>query len=51
MGDHRDNSFDSRYWGFAERRSILGRATAVVVSVDLEHRYRPRWQRFFTALP
>jgi signal peptidase I len=51
MGDHRDNSFDSRYWGFAERRSILGRATAVVVSVDLEHQYRPRWQRFFTALP
>jgi signal peptidase I len=51
MGDHRDNSFDSRYWGFAERQSIIGRAVAVVLSVDLDHSYRPRWQRFFTALP
>jgi signal peptidase I len=51
MGDHRDNSFDSRYWGFAERQSIVGRAMAVVLSVDLDHSYRPRWQRFFTRLP
>jgi signal peptidase I len=51
MGDHRDNSFDSRYWGFAERRRIIGRAVAVVLSVDLDHGYRPRWQRFFTRLP
>jgi signal peptidase I len=51
MGDHRDNSFDSRYWGFAERQRIIGRAVAVVLSLDLEHGYRPRWQRFFTSLP
>jgi signal peptidase I len=51
MGDHRDNSFDSRYWGFADRQSIIGRAVAVVLSVDLDHSYRPRWQRFFTSLP
>jgi signal peptidase I len=50
MGDHRDNSFDSRFWGFAERRVIVGRASAVVLSVDLEARYRPRWHRFFLAL-
>jgi signal peptidase I len=51
MGDHRDNSFDSRYWGFAERQRIIGRAMAVALSVDPEHSYRPRWQRFFTSLP
>ena len=51
MGDHRDDSFDSRYWGFAERERILGRAVAVVMSVDVENGYRPRWQRFFTSLP
>jgi len=50
MGDHRDNSFDSRYWGFAERRRIIGRAVAVVLSVDADRGYRPRWQRFFTPL-
>ncbi len=51
MGDHRDNSFDSRYWGFAERQRIIGRALGVALSVDPEHSYRPRWQRFFTPLP
>jgi signal peptidase I len=50
MGDHRDNSFDSRFWGVASRRVIVGRASAVVLSLDLEARYRPRWRRFFLAL-
>ena len=50
MGDHRDNSFDSRFWGFADRKVIVGRASAVVLSLDLEARYRPRWRRFFLSL-
>jgi signal peptidase I len=50
MGDNRDNSADSRYIGFVERRLIVGRATAIVISLDINHHYHPRWQRFFTDL-
>ena len=50
MGDNRDNSADSRYFGFVARRSILGKANGVVISLDLDHHYRPRWKRFFTKL-
>jgi signal peptidase I len=49
VGDHRDDSFDSRYWGFAPRERIIGRATAVVFSVDWPQ-VRPRWPRFLTPL-
>ncbi|MBI3417981.1 MAG: signal peptidase I [Verrucomicrobia bacterium] len=51
MGDNRDNSRDSRYFGCVSREKILGRATAVVVSGDPKKFYRPRWERFFSALP
>jgi signal peptidase I len=50
MGDNRDNSADSRYFGFVDRKEILGRATAIVISLDLQHYYQPRWPRFFTKL-
>jgi signal peptidase I len=50
MGDNRDDSLDSRYIGFVKRDRILGRATAVVASVDPSHHYRPRWDRFFSSL-
>ena len=50
MGDNRDNSFDSRYFGCVERKRIVGRATAVALSFDRENCWFPRWQRFFTAL-
>ncbi|MBI3849363.1 MAG: signal peptidase I [Verrucomicrobia bacterium] len=51
MGDNRDNSFDSRFYGCVERKRIVGRASAVVISLDHEDYYLPRWHRFFTGLP
>jgi signal peptidase I len=50
MGDNRDNSFDSRFFGFVPRSEILGRATRIVASVDPERSFRPRFERFLKAL-
>ena len=51
MGDNRDNSSDSRFYGFVDRDQIVGRASRVVVSVDPKQSYKPRWERFFEPLP
>lgn len=50
MGDNRDRSLDSRHFGFVDRRAIVGHATAVAASVNTSRGFRPRWDRFFTAL-
>ena len=50
MGDNRDNSKDSRTYGFMPRREIIGRVKGVFVSADLNRWLMPRPQRFFTAL-
>jgi signal peptidase I len=50
MGDSRDNSHDSRYFGFVDRSQIVGRAERVLVSLDFNRRYGPRFERFFEAL-
>ena len=47
LGDNRDNSADSRYFGFVPRRNIVGRASSVAISFDPEHFYRPRSGRYF----
>ena len=49
MGDNRDNSADSRYFGLVDRHLILGRATMVVISRDGSFLH-PRWDRFFSEL-
>ncbi len=51
MGDNRDNSYDSRWLGCIDGSNIVGRAGWVALSVDPQHNYTPRWNRWFTRLP
>jgi signal peptidase I len=46
MGDNRDNSKDSRYWGTLRKDLIKGRAMFIYWSWDHEG-FRPRWSRIF----
>ena len=50
LGDNRDNSKDSRSFGFVERKLILGKAKAVILSFDITDKHQPRFKRFFDAL-
>ncbi len=45
MGDNRDRSYDSRYWGFADVSSIKGRAMFIYFSWDAKKCW-PRWGDF-----
>ncbi|MFC1876085.1 signal peptidase I [Thermodesulfobacteriota bacterium] len=49
MGDNRDNSADSRFFGFVELNQVLGHATTIVLSRDGSF-LKPRWERFFKKL-
>ncbi len=54
MGDNRDNSYDSRYWGFLPRRAVRGTPLFIYFSYDpaseqpLRLLTTIRWRRFFT---
>jgi signal peptidase I len=50
LGDNRDNSNDSRFIGFIERRRIVGEAVAVAFSLDRSNYFVPRFDRFFEGL-
>lgn len=57
MGDNRDNSLDSRYWGFVPRENIIGKPLLIYWSFDagtgtlsgaLQHFFsKTRWNRSF----
>jgi len=50
MGDNRDNSADSRYYGFIPRSEIRGHATRILLSLNTKDSYKPRFERFLEML-
>lgn len=50
LGDNRDNSADSRVYGFVPRDEIVGRSRNVVMSLNDDNYYLPRSDRFFHRL-
>jgi len=46
MGDNRDESYDSRFWGFLPRPHIRGRPLFIYMSVATRP-FRIRWNRLF----
>ena len=54
MGDNRENSADSRYWGFVPMDLVKGRAVFIYFSTGSEHWWEMpffvRWSRLFNVI-
>lgn len=48
LGDNRDNSLDSRYWGFLDRKDITG--TPALIFFSKSETGKIRWNRSFTLI-
>ena len=48
MGDNRDRSLDSRYWGFVPEDHLVGSPVFIIISLDQERGWtdgKIRWER------
>lgn len=50
LGDNRDQSADSRWFGFVAREDIAGKVVGVAGSLDTQRQWQPRWSRFCRGL-
>lgn len=49
LGDNRNNSSDSRYWGFVSDNDIVGKVSFIWMSIDMRN-FTLRWSRIFSKL-
>jgi signal peptidase I len=50
LGDNRDNSADSRWFGLVSREKLIGRAERILVSADYKGSGALRLERFGKSL-
>ncbi|WGS82758.1 MAG: signal peptidase I [Candidatus Karelsulcia muelleri] len=49
LGDNRENSLDSRYWGFLPFDHIVGKPLLILFSISTNE-FKIRWNRFFSLI-